>query len=123
MEAKKMKKKRIFYLLLTSFVCMGFVMDTILVYGAEEGGRVQSKAGVGFYEASTESSTKSSSTSDSQSSQSTSYELKAEKPTGKLPETGELVKKSLFISGSILVVLILIFFFYKRKKEKRSKRL
>ncbi|WP_086314475.1 hypothetical protein A5821_002048 [Enterococcus sp. 7F3_DIV0205] len=114
-----MKKKRILYLILTSFVCVGLVVKAIPVHAAEEGGQVQTQADVGFYEESTDSSTEPT-TSETKPSQSISTPPRPVKPTGKFPTTGELVKKSLLFSGSALVLLALIFFFWKRKKEKKE---
>lgn len=43
-----------------------------------------------------------------------------QKPIGRLPSTGELVKKSLAISGIVILLIFLIFYFL-RKKEEQSK--
>lgn len=85
------------------------------------GGGVQTNGEVGFYEESTsassttESSTKGTTTTSTLPSTLT-------KPTGKLPSTGELVVKSLSISGGIILIIGLLLFWWKRRRQVDERR-
>lgn len=97
------------------------------------GGAVQTNGVVGFYEEDSSSSSDSSSSDSSSFDSSSSDSLFSEsetsqstlpstnKPTGKYPSTGELVKNSLTISGAALVVIALVFLIWKKRQEKEAK--
>ncbi|WP_249274544.1 LPXTG cell wall anchor domain-containing protein [Candidatus Enterococcus clewellii] len=87
---------------------------------AENGGAVQTNGVIQFYEETTSSTTIPSTSTSTPVTEPSSSELPVTKPTGKYPSTGELVKKSLAISGSVLVVLVLLFFFWKRRKDEKE---
>lgn len=97
------KKVRLLLISLVGF--FSFVVCVELVSAEELGGVVQTTGEVGFYEGTTPSTKESSS------------DVPVKKPVGKLPSTGELIKKSLLISGSLIVVLFLLFFVYKQRKK------
>ncbi|MGC6769563.1 LPXTG cell wall anchor domain-containing protein [Enterococcus sp. LJL128] len=79
------------------------------------GGAVQTTGVVGFYDDSTEPSSSSSS-----STSTSSTPAPVQKPTGKYPSTGELVKTSLSIAGAVVVGMVLLFFWMKRRENKRK---
>jgi len=110
---KKIVKNRFLFV---SIFCLSLCLAAFSTVYAEEIGQIQTKAGVGFYEAST-----SESTSNTTATTDTSKSEVVVKPKGRYPSTGELVKTSLSISGLILVILVLILFL-RKKKEKNSAR-
>lgn len=109
-----MKQKAV-YFLLTSVLCIGIGLGCYTPVHAEEIGQVQTNAGIGFYEASTDSSSSIESTTTITQPDSSI------KPKGRYPSTGELVKKSLVISGAILILLVVLFILWKRKKNQQTK--
>lgn len=111
-----MKKKNIIYFLLTSVICFGFGLSSFLPVSAEEIGRVQTNVGVGFYE----DSTQSSSSTESESTTTTTQSAGSKKPIGRYPSTGELVKKSIALSGVALILFIVLFILWKRKKNSQK---
>lgn len=80
-------------------------------------GAVQTKGEVTLIDGMT--STSGRSTSTTKESVLPNTEGKRQKPMGRLPSTGELVKKSLTISG-IIVLLIFLTAYYLRTKKKQS---
>ncbi|MBO0473361.1 hypothetical protein IGL98_003322 [Enterococcus sp. DIV0840] len=110
-----MKKKSINCFLLTFVVCFGLGLSSFLTVDAEEIGQVQTSAGVGFYEDSTQSSSSIEPTA------TTSQSDVSEKPKGRYPSTGELVKKSLALSSIILILFVVLFILWKRKKNNQTK--
>ncbi|WP_086312433.1 hypothetical protein A5821_000140 [Enterococcus sp. 7F3_DIV0205] len=64
--------------------------------------------------------TKESTVPTSESS-SDSSEIPIKKPDGRFPSTGELIIKSLSVSGLALVILVLTFYLFKRKKKTDEK--
>lgn len=111
---KKIVKNRFLFV---SILCLSFCLTTFSTVYAEEIGQIQTKAGVGFYEAST-----SESESNTTATTVTSKSEVVTKPKGRYPSTGELVKTSLSISGLILVILVLILFLRKKKEKKSARR-
>lgn len=111
-----MKKRNYLYIGLMLLALMGGIlgMFTTSVYGEEAA--VQTNGEIVF---SAESSGPRSSTTPSESTASSSEPIK--KPTGKYPSTGELVMKSLTISGIVLAALVVIFYLVKRKKDASEK--
>nr|WP_242700759.1 LPXTG cell wall anchor domain-containing protein [Enterococcus sp. DIV0212c] len=80
---------------------------------------VQTKAGITFVD-----DNYGSDSSDSTSNSSVRSSPKIEttvKPKGRYPSTGELVKKSLSISGILILMYVLLFFWSKRKKTTNEK--
>lgn len=109
-----MKISNIKHLLLSSFM---LVLLTLMVgtpayaQEGEGGGAVQTNGVIGFYE---EDAPPASSSTEPIGSSS---EPAVTKPAGKYPSTGELVRKSLSISGAILVLCVLVLFLIKRRKR------
>ncbi|GGC91462.1 LPXTG cell wall anchor domain-containing protein [Enterococcus wangshanyuanii] len=68
-------------------------------WAVEEGGQVQTNAGVVLRKAKT--------TPNQTSDSSKKSLLPKEKPVGRLPQTGELVKISLLVSGGIVLIVTL----------------
>ena len=93
---------------------------------ADDGGAVQTKGVIGFYEASTESTSIeepiSSESSAPESTENSEEKAVVVKPKGKFPSTGELVKTGLSFSGVALVLGVLLFFFWKKRQEGGAKR-
>ncbi len=81
-------------------------------WAVEEGGQVQTNAGVVLRKA----KTTSSQTSDSSNEPLTPKE----KPVGRLPQTGDLVTISLLISGGIVLIVTLSLLFLKGNAERRG---
>lgn len=109
--------KNLKYYILTSIVLVIFFTITPLSVQAEgggNGGAVQTTGGVGFYEDETTPTTTPSATEEPK-------ETPSLKPKGRYPSTGELVAKSLSISGATLVVIVAIYFIWKRKKDNAEK--
>lgn len=109
-----MKKKSIIHFLLISVICLSVGLSSFLTVDAEGVGQVQTNAGVGFYEDSTQISSSTQPTA--QTSQSDS----STKPKGRYPSTGELVKKSIVLSGIILILFVVLFILWKRKKNNQT---
>ena len=119
-----MKQNRISYLLLSSFlvviVCGMFIVS---IQANAEGGAVQTNGEITFYDETTGSTTEP--TTEPTIDSSTSYPktsgddsgTRIEKPVGKYPSTGELVQKSLSISGIVLIAVGIIFFVLKKRKK------
>ncbi|WP_086315241.1 hypothetical protein A5821_002683 [Enterococcus sp. 7F3_DIV0205] len=109
--------KNLKYYVLTSIVLVSFFAITPLSAKAEgggNGGAVQTTGGVGFYEDETTPTTTPSTTEEPK-------EKPSPKPKGRYPSTGELVARSLSISGVAVVVIVVIYFIWKRKKENAEK--
>lgn len=100
------------------------------VYGADNGGAVQTNGVIEFFddtepstsepEPSSEPAPSSETPLPSSSDEPITPKPPGSKPQGSYPSTGELVKTSLTVSGAALVVLALLFFFWKRKKDKEE---
>nr|WP_242700645.1 LPXTG cell wall anchor domain-containing protein [Enterococcus sp. DIV0212c] len=116
MEGNAVKKKSIVYFLLISVIGFKLGLGGFLTVSAEEIGQVQTSAGIGFYESSTESSSSAENTATTSQSQSDI----STKPKGRYPSTGELVKKSVALSGVVLIVFVVLFILWKRKKKKQT---
>lgn len=101
-------------IVILSLVFIGslFTIKPVLTYGAEAA--VQTNGEIVF---SDESTVQSSETS---SSQSNDEEL-TKNATGKFPSTGELVLKSLSISGIAVIILAVCFYLFKRKQKVEGK--
>lgn len=101
---KEKKKQFIFVLLLGLFLVnypsISFAADN------SNGGQVTTEGIITFYEETVETS-----------SRSKDSETPTEKPTGKLPSTGELIGSVALFSGVMISFFILFFFLKKRKKE------
>ncbi|OJG96781.1 LPXTG-domain-containing protein cell wall anchor domain [Enterococcus termitis] len=106
--------KKLNSLVLFSIACVSlFTIHPISVHaeGEGNGGGIQTNGEIGFYE---ETKGTTEPTTEPATSDSTP---KITKPVGKYPSTGELVKKSLSISGAALIVIALLVFLWKRKKD------
>ncbi|MEI5990142.1 LPXTG cell wall anchor domain-containing protein [Enterococcus crotali] len=111
-------KHKIKYLLLSTFI--------LVIVGAcssqtvfAEAGAAQTNGKVSFYDDTpidSSSTTDPSGTTEPTNSNGDSGGSSV-KPVGKLPSTGELIAKSLTISGSILLVLGLSFVLVKKKRR------
>ncbi|MGX7244596.1 LPXTG cell wall anchor domain-containing protein [Enterococcus quebecensis] len=112
-----MKTKKVTYLLVSSIVWLALLIQPFQTVNAQEGanggGAVQTNGEIGFYKG---DSVPESSTS---SSTSTAREEVAapNKPKGRYPSTGELVKTSLSITGAVLIVIVFLWLLFKRKKK------
>lgn len=95
------------------FVGSMFTVKTIPAYGVEAA--VQTDGEIVFTQESTQTTSATS-----ESSTESSNEL-IKKPAGKFPSTGELVAKSLSVSGVAIVLFALIFYLFKRKKSADGK--
>lgn len=93
------------------FIGSFFTIKPVLIYGAEAA--VQTNGEIVF---SDERTTHSSGTSDSSSN-----EEPTKNAAGKFPSTGELVLKSLSISGIAVIVLAVCFYLFKRKEKDEGK--
>lgn len=111
-----MKRNNLIYFLLTSVICFSFGLSSFLTVGAEEIGQVQTNAGVGFYEESTQSSSSTETTA------ATTQSDISKKPIGRYPSTGELVKKSVALSGVVLILFVALFILWKRKKNNQKEK-
>ncbi|EOH92442.1 LPXTG-domain-containing protein cell wall anchor domain [Enterococcus haemoperoxidus ATCC BAA-382] len=91
------------------FVGCLFTVKSTSVYGAQAA--VQTNGEIVF---TTESSQTSSTTSGSS-------EESIKKPVGKFPSTGELVVRSLSVSGFVLVLIVFAFYLLKRRSATDGK--
>ncbi|MCB5953440.1 LPXTG cell wall anchor domain-containing protein [Enterococcus sp. CWB-B31] len=112
--------KKLFLLLSSLIMVIGFTVVGNTAFAEGNGGQVQTNGQITFYE--DEPKPSSSEPPVSSSSQEpvpsvSSSELPVTKPAGKYPSTGELVKKSLSISGAALIVAAFLLFLYKRRKK------
>ena len=101
-------KKKFWFLTISFMSFFSFIVSADIAFADEIGGVVQTKGEVGFYEETTSSSTFSS---------DSKVPNKPTKPKGKLPSTGELIKKSILISGSLILLLVLFVLVNKRRKK------
>lgn len=104
----KRKLKTLGTSIMLAIAFLSFVVQPTLVAATENGGAVPTQGAISFYEGKTTPS----------SSEPTQTSSEVTKPTGKLPSTGELIKKSLSISGLAVILIAVFFFFWKRKKGK-----
>jgi LPXTG-motif cell wall-anchored protein len=102
-------------IVLLSLVFIGsfFIVKPVLVYGAEAA--VQTNGEIVFSDEST------SPTSETSASTPSSEEP-IKKPAGKYPSTGELIQKSLSISGIAILVFAVGLYLFKRKQRVERKR-
>ncbi|WP_348921140.1 LPXTG cell wall anchor domain-containing protein [Enterococcus rotai] len=102
------------------FFVLGFLVFILfpIISFADDGGVVQTKGDITFFEEepSSSSSAEPSTTEPSQTTPADSVST-IKKPKGKLPSTGELVKASLSISGILLIVVASGLFFWKKRKD------
>ena len=101
-------KKISLLLLLFLFVGVSVTSLGIESKAEEDGGIVKTNGVIGFYD---------DSSSSEPSTPPSSNAPTVKKPAGRLPSTGELVKKSLSIAGGVLLLLIALFLLFKRKKD------
>lgn len=109
-----MKLSNMKHLLLSSFMLILLALMVgapVYAQEGEGGGAVQTNGVIGFYE---EETPPAPSTTEPTKDSS---EPTVTKPAGKYPSTGELVKKSLSISGGILLLCVLVLFLIKRRKR------
>lgn len=112
----QMKKRNIIYLFITSILfSMMLIVFPVKSLGSE--GAVQTKGEVTLISGAT--TTNGSSTSTTKSFLPNT-KGQSRKPVGRFPSTGELVQKSLTISGIVLLLLILTAYFLRRKKEQNE---
>lgn len=123
-DMKKNKYLIIICLVVFSIVGYSIIWDAELVQAVEEGGQVQTNAGVVFFSEDSSSASSSSenipnATSTPNTSNSTNEKI-VEKPAGKYPSTGELAKRSISISGLLLVIVGLVLLGVKRKQHEKG---
>ncbi|MBO0469636.1 LPXTG cell wall anchor domain-containing protein [Enterococcus sp. DIV0242_7C1] len=101
-------------IVLLSLVFIGsfFMLKPALVYGAEAS--VKTNGEIVFTEESTPPTSETSETT-------SSSEEPTKKPAGKYPSTGELIQKSLSVSGIAVLIFALGFYLVKRKRESTRK--
>lgn len=104
-------------MVLSSLVVLISFFTSISTVEATEG-QVITGGKISFYEDSTEST--SSSTQTRSSTQTSATEVVESKPKGKLPSTGEIVKRYAIWLGSILLVIALLLFLRRRRKEEKA---
>ncbi|MBP1046187.1 LPXTG cell wall anchor domain-containing protein [Enterococcus sp. BWM-S5] len=123
-----MKKKHFLHYLVLLSVGV-FLTGVPLSAKAMEGGQVGQQGVIEFYvdssstepsESSTTEPPVASSTEEPPVSTSTSSSTVVQKPAGKYPSTGEVVQRSLMVSGAAVIALALLFFVMKKRKEKRE---
>ena len=107
----KVRSKNILACILPIFVGILFLTAPIHSFAAE-GGQVGQDAVIEFY---TDKSEPEPSTSEPPKNSS---EPRIEKPKGRFPSTGEVVQRSLLLSGSILIAAVFLFFALKKRKVK-----
>ncbi|MBO0468085.1 LPXTG cell wall anchor domain-containing protein [Enterococcus plantarum] len=114
-----MKKQRMICFVLTPLIFLAVSFGTINEAAAEEGGQVQTNAGIVFKES--DSSTAQTNESTHNDSSSNKLPNTGKKPTGRLPNTGDLIKVSmLFTGGALILIALIVFFWKKRKRVKRE---
>ncbi|WP_179190463.1 LPXTG cell wall anchor domain-containing protein [Candidatus Enterococcus mansonii] len=100
--------------LLCSIFLSGYLLFPLEI-NAQEGGAVETKGIINFYS----EETPPTSSSEEKPPTSSSQEVpKVEKPKGRYPSTGEMVKTSLMISGLLLILFAVL---TKRLKKSDSK--
>ncbi|MEI5994290.1 LPXTG cell wall anchor domain-containing protein [Candidatus Enterococcus mansonii] len=112
-----MNKKLKYLLSCILFISVGvtlFIFPIMDVW-AVEGGQVGHDAVIELYAEDTIESSSSSSEQPTSSSKPI-----VEKPKGKYPSTGEVIRRSLALSGSALALIALIFFIKKRREEREE---
>ncbi|ALS02581.1 hypothetical protein ATZ33_14705 [Enterococcus silesiacus] len=116
-----------------SFIAVLFLLLGVpkLAHAAENGGAIQTNGQITFFESEPSSSsstepTTSTSSSSSSTATTTSDQTflpgKPTKPVGRYPSTGELVGKSLSVTGLALLLILLVLYLWKRKKHAEQKR-
>lgn len=115
------------YLVLFSVGCLLTGMP--LVAQAMEGGQVGQQGVIEFYEDNSTTEPSDNSTTEptvepsAEPSTSTPSSLSTEpvqKPAGNYPSTGEVVQRSLMLSGVALLFIALLFAVWKKRKEKEE---
>lgn len=110
----KLKLFSPYILSLSIFACL--LLGAKTSFAAEGGGQVGQDAGIEFYVDETESSLANS----EQPGSPAESAIKKNKPVGKLPKTGEVVKKSLAVSGISLLIGGTVFFLIKKFRAKKG---
>ncbi|MCA5011428.1 MULTISPECIES: LPXTG cell wall anchor domain-containing protein [unclassified Enterococcus] len=103
-----MKLKNILVCILPIVVGVIFSVDPLQGLAAESG-QVGQDAVIEFYTDKSEPKPTQPST-----------EPQVEKPKGRFPSTGEVVQRSLILSGCILAVAVFLFFVLKKRKTKEE---
>lgn len=111
-----MKKNIIRFTRLLVGVTILLSVSAMPVLAADNGGAVQTDGVVDFYEETIISTTESN----VPKTQNSSVAPSPTKPRGRYPSTGELVKRSLGISGFALIVFVLFYFLLKKRKGKEG---
>ncbi|MEI5995347.1 LPXTG cell wall anchor domain-containing protein [Candidatus Enterococcus mansonii] len=109
-----MKKRKLLYSIMTISVVSLSLFWNPVGHFAADGGQVGQEAVIEFY--GEEEPTTSNSTSDGPVKE----KPVTSKPVGRYPQTGEIVKKSLALSGAVLALLAA--FVYKNKQNKGEKK-
>ncbi|ALS36032.1 LPXTG-motif cell wall-anchored protein [Enterococcus rotai] len=111
-----MKKHRIirFILIPLIFLAVSFGTNN-RGWAAEEGGQVQTNAGIVLKKSNTETEQTSESTTNESS-------IREKKPVGRLPNTGDLITISFLFAGIFLSILAAIFFFLRKRSIVKGER-
>lgn len=107
--------KKIFWNLALLSCLLAFGVSTLFmvrVNAEENGGAVSTKGGITLLE-----DTKA--TENTKASES-STDTTNDKPTGKYPSTGELIQKSIVISGGVLLLIAVLIYWWRHKKANQE---
>ncbi|ALS36451.1 LPXTG-motif cell wall-anchored protein [Enterococcus rotai] len=131
-----MKKEKSIYFIFAIFLLYFFLGIKVEIAAAVEGAEVPTEGEIVLYDETLPSSeepklsssssslsqtTKSSTTPSSQLTKSSASSEMVAKPKGRLPSTGELVKKSALISGVALIGAMLFFYGLNRYRKNKEK--
>lgn len=111
-----MNRKKIRLSILTISILGLMIFWKPVVFYAADGGQVGHEAVIEFYREDKKKEPPTT-TSDSLSDLKISEEPKQSKPIGRFPQTGEILKKSLMLSGIVLALSALYVYVKKHKKE------
>lgn len=112
MMREKNKEEKLYVTLFYALLCLSICIMPIYsahAENAEMGGAVQTKGEIIFFEEETTLSI---------SDTSNSEPISKPKSRGKLPSTGELIKKSLSFTGLALIISIVVFYLKKQVANK-----
>ncbi|MBP2098160.1 LPXTG cell wall anchor domain-containing protein [Enterococcus rivorum] len=110
-------QKKLRYLLLFSAILVVSLLTiwAVQVNAEENGGVISTKGQITLLEDTTTTETKTS-----ESSKDKTIGPPVGKPSGKLPSTGELIKKSLSISGMVMIGITFCLYWWKRQQRKKA---
>lgn len=112
--------RRVFSFIAVLLLFLGVSQTT---NAAENGGAIQTNGQITFFESEPSSSSSIEPTASASSSASSTVTSGQQptKPVGKYPSTGELVGKSLSVTGAALLLILLVLYLWKHKKQTEQK--